>query len=126
MPLPLVWDPAKRLQGLKESLDPKSSHYYFIERMHPNIKAVIAAYEAGTMTEGGTFYFKRRENGDKVGSGKLQKTPLDRGPFFQSLTNSTFRSLIVANHSGWDTSRIRERTEKSMVRFRGPCHPIIR
>lgn len=57
MPLPLVWDPAKRLQGLKESLDPKSSHYYFIERMHPNIKAVIAAYEASTMTEGGTFYF---------------------------------------------------------------------
>ena len=25
--------------------------------MHPNIKAVIAAYEAGKMTYGGTFYF---------------------------------------------------------------------
>lgn len=54
MPLPLVCDSAKRLQGLKECLDPKSSHYYF---MHPNIKAVIAAYEAGKMTNGGTFYF---------------------------------------------------------------------
>ena len=26
MPLPPVWDPAKRLQGLKESLDPTSSN----------------------------------------------------------------------------------------------------
>lgn len=80
MPLPRVWDPAKRLQGLKESLDPKSKHYYFIERMHPNIKAVIAAYEAGKITNEGTFYFI-----DKVGSGKPQRTPLDRGSFFQIL-----------------------------------------
>lgn len=57
IPLPRVWDPAKRLQGLKESLDPRSKHYYFIERMHPNLKAVIAAYEAGQITNGGTFYF---------------------------------------------------------------------
>lgn len=57
LPLPLVWDRAKRLQGLKESLDPKSPHYYFIERMHPNIKAVIAAYEAGKIPDEGTFYF---------------------------------------------------------------------
>lgn len=57
MPLPLVWDPAKHLQDLKDSLDPKSSHYYIIERMHPNIQAVIAAYEAGKMPNQGTFYF---------------------------------------------------------------------
>lgn len=57
MPLPLVWDAAKRLQGLKESLDPKSRHYYFIEHMHPNTKAVIAAYEAGKMPNEGMFYF---------------------------------------------------------------------
>ncbi len=57
IPMPRVWDPAKRLQSLKGSLDPKCKHYYFIERMHPNIKAVIAAYESGKITNEGTFYF---------------------------------------------------------------------
>lgn len=59
MPLPHVWDSAKRLQGLKESLDPKSSHYYFIDRMHPNMKAVIAAHETGKISNEGTFYLMR-------------------------------------------------------------------
>lgn len=85
MPLLLVWDPAKLLQGLKESFDPKFSHYYFIERMHPNIKAVIAAYDAGKQSSHYSY---------------------------------------IANHSGCDTSRIRERTETPMVRFREPRQQI--
>lgn len=57
------FSPAKRLQSLKESLDPKCKHYYFIERMHPNFKAVIAAYESGTNE--GTFYFMGGKMGKK-------------------------------------------------------------
>ena len=59
-PLPLVWDPAKRLQGLKDSLNnPQCSHYCFIEGMRPNLKAVIIkAYETGKMSNKGTYYFK--------------------------------------------------------------------
>lgn len=58
MPIPHVFDPAKRLQDLKNGLNPQNSFYYFVEGQHPNIRAVIQAYESGVMALGSTTYFK--------------------------------------------------------------------
>ena len=57
-PIPRVWDPVQHLQRLKNSLDPNSPEYCFVEGMHINIRAVIAAYENGEMPTEGTVYFK--------------------------------------------------------------------
>lgn len=54
---PPVFDPAKRLQQLKDGLNPASSFYYFYEGQHPNIRAAIKAYESGKMPLGSTTYF---------------------------------------------------------------------
>jgi hypothetical protein len=61
MPLPAVWDPAQRLQGLKDSLNQQSPDYFHIEAILPNLRAVIKAYETGQMPSSGTVYFKRGE-----------------------------------------------------------------
>lgn len=57
-PIPRVFDPSKRLQDLKDGLNPESSFYYFYTGQHPNIRAVIKAYEDGKMPLGSTTYFK--------------------------------------------------------------------
>lgn len=54
---PPVFDPAKRLQQLKDGLNKASSFYYFYEGQHPNIRAAIKAYESGKMPLGSTTYF---------------------------------------------------------------------
>ena len=56
-PMPLVFDLSKRLQELKDGLNPQSSFYYFYEGQHPNIRAAIKAYEDGKMPLGSTTYF---------------------------------------------------------------------
>ena len=50
---------SKRLQDIKDGLNPQSSFYCFIEGQHPNIRAVIRAYEDGLMAHGRTTYFNR-------------------------------------------------------------------
>lgn len=57
-PIPRVWDPARRLQGLRDCLNPNSPGYHFVVGMHDNIRAAIAAYESGQMPTQGTVYFK--------------------------------------------------------------------
>jgi hypothetical protein len=59
MPIPFVWDRARHIQTLKDSLDPQSPNYFFIEAMHPNIRAAIHAYETNQMPSRGMVYFKR-------------------------------------------------------------------
>lgn len=56
-PTPHVFDASKRLQQLKDGLDPKSSFYYFYEVQHNNIRAAIKAYEEGKIPLGSTRYF---------------------------------------------------------------------
>lgn len=58
MPFPLVFNRSKRLQDLKDGLNPESSFYYFIKGQHPNIRAVIQAYEDSLMVHESTAYFK--------------------------------------------------------------------
>ena len=58
-PIPLVWDPVKRLEGLKKTLnDPEDPMHHFVPRMIPNLRAVIHAYETNNMPSEGTVYFK--------------------------------------------------------------------
>ena len=58
VPIPRVWDRARRLQNLRNCLDPNSPGYHFVEGLHLNIRAAIAAYENGQMPNRGTVYFK--------------------------------------------------------------------
>jgi hypothetical protein len=46
-----VFHPVDRLRHLREILDPNSPSYHPIEGQHQNIRAVIAAYEAGKITD---------------------------------------------------------------------------
>jgi hypothetical protein len=57
-PIPLKFDPEKRLKTLRELLDPESPKYYRPEGQHRNIKAVILAYEQGQIQEGDCTFFK--------------------------------------------------------------------
>ncbi len=52
VPLPPVWDNAackRRMIGLKAHLDPNSETYFPWVDQHVNIKAIIEAYETGTI-----------------------------------------------------------------------------
>jgi hypothetical protein len=73
VPIPLVWDPVKRLRNLKDSLNPQSPHFCFIEGMIPNLRAVIHAYETGNMPSQGTVYFKRGQMMSEA-EGKIRDT----------------------------------------------------
>ncbi len=71
MPIPPVFDPVDRLRHLREILDPNSPSYYFIEGQHQNIRAAIAAYEAGEITETEPAYFKRGKRVSAAEGSKL-------------------------------------------------------
>ena len=62
-PLPAIWDPAQRLEGLKqslrESLDPQHPLYLPVPARTENLRAVINAYESGKIPKSGKVYFIR-------------------------------------------------------------------
>lgn len=71
MPIPPVFDPVERLRHLREILDPNSPSYCRIEGQHENIRAAIAAYEAGEITEKEPGYFKRGKHVTAAEGSKL-------------------------------------------------------
>jgi hypothetical protein len=73
MPIPPVWDDAarkRRVMGLKAHLDPTSETYYPWVAQHVNIRAIIQAYEMGTIGGTKAITFK---NGIIVGEGDQVK-----------------------------------------------------
>ena len=57
-PIPRVWSATERLQVLRDCLNPASPRFFFVQGMHDNIRACIAAYENNQMPSSGTVYFK--------------------------------------------------------------------
>ena len=57
-PIPIVFDPVRHVQELKNCLNPNHPGYCFVERIHINIRAIVTAYKTGQMPAQGTVYLK--------------------------------------------------------------------